>query len=71
MFRKQQALFTPTPIMILNVFLSRSYVDLEMCRWEEETMDFARHMQGRGVEMGQRSQFGHHPLAQTMHGMAR
>ena len=34
-------------------------------------MEFARYMQGRGIEMGQRSQFGHHPLTQTMDGMAR
>ncbi len=32
-------------------------------RWEKETMEYARYMQRRGVEMGQRSQFGHHPLA--------
>ena len=31
--------------------------------WERETMGYAKHMQRRGVEMGQRSQFGHHPLA--------
>ncbi|MCJ1405840.1 hypothetical protein MMC11_009070 [Xylographa trunciseda] len=32
-------------------------------RWQEKTMNYARDMQRRGVEMGQRSQFGHHPLA--------
>ena len=32
-------------------------------QWETDTMEYARYMQRRGVEMGQRSQFGHHPLA--------
>ena len=36
---------------------------LTLEEWERETMDYARYMQGRGVEMGQRSQFGKHPLA--------
>lgn len=45
--------------------------EIGLGQWEEETMEFAKNMQRRGVEMGQRSQFGHHPLAQTMHGMAR
>ena len=31
--------------------------------WQERTMGFAREWQRRGVEMGQRSQFGRHPLA--------
>ena len=37
----------------------------EMCReeWERETMEYARYMQRKGVEMGERSQFGRHPLA--------
>lgn len=38
---------------------------IERSQWEEETMDYARYMQARGVEMGQRSQFGHHPLARN------
>ena len=36
---------------------------IDNARWQEKTMDYARHMQRRGVEMGQRSQFGHHPLS--------
>lgn len=44
--------------------------EIGLGQWEEETMKFAKYMQGRGVEMGQQSQFGHHPLAQTLHGMA-
>lgn len=39
-------------------------------KWEEETMEYAKDMQGKGVSMGQRSQFGQHPLAQ-MQDMAR
>ena len=35
-----------------------------LAEWESETMQYATHMQRRGVEMGQRSQFAHHPLAQ-------
>lgn len=31
--------------------------------WELKTMEYARHVQKRGVEMGVRSQFGRHPLA--------
>lgn len=31
--------------------------------WERETMEYARHMQERGVALGERSQFGRHPLA--------
>ncbi|CAD6575723.1 MAG: hypothetical protein ASARMPREDX12_007457 [Alectoria sarmentosa] len=45
--------------------------EIGLGQWEEETMEFAKDMQRRGVEMGQRSQFGHHHLAQTMHGMAK
>lgn len=45
--------------------------EIKLAQWEEETMEYARRMQSRGVEMGQRSQFGHHhPLAETMPGMA-
>lgn len=39
-------------------------------QWEEETMEYARNMQAKGVSMGQRSQFGQHSLAQ-MNDMAR
>ncbi|KAI9814239.1 MAG: hypothetical protein M1827_003405 [Pycnora praestabilis] len=39
--------------------------------WEEETMQFARHMQQKGVQMGDRSQFGYHPFAQSLGGVAR
>jgi len=31
--------------------------------WEMETMEYARHVQERGVALGERSQFGRHPLA--------
>ncbi|MCJ1285815.1 hypothetical protein MMC26_005156 [Xylographa opegraphella] len=41
--------------------LMRGEIDHE--RWQEKTMGYAREMQRRGVEMGQRSQFGHHPLS--------
>ncbi|KAK4692996.1 hypothetical protein P7C71_g4313, partial [Lecanoromycetidae sp. Uapishka_2] len=44
--------------------------EISMKQWEEETMEYARHMQSKGVSMGQRSQFGQHPLAQ-MNDMAR
>ena len=37
---------------------------ISLSQWEEETMDYARYMQRSGVSMGQRSQFGNHPLAQ-------
>jgi len=33
-------------------------------QWREETMHYAREIQQRGVQMGNRSQFGHHPLAE-------
>ena len=38
--------------------------------WEARTMEYARNMQGKGVEMGDKSQFGKHPMQQTLHGMA-
>ena len=41
--------------------LMRGEIDND--QWQEKTMDYARKMQRRGVEMGQRSQFGHHPLS--------
>ena len=44
--------------------------EISLKQWEEETMEYARQMQKRGVSMGQRSQFGDHPLAQ-MQDMAR
>lgn len=31
--------------------------------WEMETMEYARHVQERGVALGERSQFGRHPLS--------
>lgn len=37
---------------------------ISLRQWEEETMEYARYMQRSGVNMGQRSQFGNHPLAQ-------
>ena len=40
-------------------------------QWEEETMGYARHMQKRGVELGERSQHGKQPLAQSLGGIAR
>ncbi|EON69824.1 hypothetical protein W97_09087 [Coniosporium apollinis CBS 100218] len=33
-------------------------------QWREETMHYARKIQQSGVQMGNRSQFGHHPLAE-------
>jgi len=39
--------------------------------WERNTMEYARHMQSRGVALGERSQFGRHPLAQTLGGVAK
>ena len=36
---------------------------IDLGEWEWETMDYAKHMQRRGVELGERSQFGRHPLA--------
>ena len=44
--------------------------EISLKQWEEETMENARQMQKKGVNMGQRSQFGDHPLAQ-MQDMAR
>ena len=41
--------------------------EISLKQWEEETMEYARK---KGVNMGQRSQFGDHPLAQ-MQDMAR
>ena len=43
--------------------LMRGRIRLE--DWERVTMDYARSMQKRGVQMGERSQFGKHPLAQS------
>ncbi|MCJ1394607.1 hypothetical protein MMC18_007487 [Xylographa bjoerkii] len=37
--------------------------EMDNDQWQEKTMNYARDMQRRGVEMGQRSQFGHHPLS--------
>ena len=31
-------------------------------QWQRETMEYARQMQSRGVALGERSQFGRHPL---------
>ena len=36
---------------------------ISLKQWEEETMEYARQMQKKGVNMGHRSQFGDHPLA--------
>ena len=33
-------------------------------QWREETLHYARVVQKQGVEMGNRSQFGKHPLAE-------
>ncbi|MCJ1436597.1 hypothetical protein MMC27_005977 [Xylographa pallens] len=41
--------------------LMRGEMDSE--QWQKKTMDYATETQRRGVEMGQRSQFGHHPLS--------
>ena len=43
---------------------------ISLRQWEEQTMEYARYMQRRGVNKGQRSQFGNHPVAQ-MQDMAR
>lgn len=37
--------------------------EIERATWERETMGYAREVQRHGVEMGERSQFGRHPLA--------
>lgn len=49
------------------------YMKGEMDReeWEKRTMKYARDMQAKGVQMGERSQFGEHPVQQTLQGMAR
>ncbi|MCJ1353364.1 MAG: hypothetical protein MMC33_003350 [Icmadophila ericetorum] len=49
----------------LDAMLLGKMMDGEMSveEWGRMTMEYARHMQRRGVEMGQRSQFGKHPLA--------
>ena len=44
--------------------------EISLKQWEEETMQYAKYVQRNGVSMGQRSQFGSHPLAQ-MQDMAR
>lgn len=49
------------------------YMKGEMDReeWEKRTMEYARDMQAKGVQMGERSQFGEHPMQQTLHGTAK
>lgn len=37
--------------------------EMSLREWEESVMGFARERQRQGVEMGDRSQFGKHPLA--------
>ena len=37
--------------------------EMSVEEWGRVTMQYAKYMQRRGVEMGQRSQFGQHPLA--------
>ena len=34
----------------------------ELQKWEEEVMEYGKKMQGHGVQMGNRSQFGGHPM---------
>lgn len=36
---------------------------IDLGEWKRETMDYAKQMQRRGIELGERSQFGRHPLA--------
>ncbi|KAI9876341.1 MAG: hypothetical protein M1830_006738 [Pleopsidium flavum] len=45
--------------------------DISRVEWERNTMEYARHMQERGVALGERSQFGRHPLAQSLGGVAK
>lgn len=40
-------------------------------QWKQETMEYAKYMQARGVEMGKRSQLGQPPLSQMKDGDAR
>jgi hypothetical protein len=37
--------------------------EMELSEWERRTVEWARWMSGRGIQMGNRSQFGKHPLA--------
>ena len=37
--------------------------EMSWMQWQEEVMSYARKLQASGVEMGDRSQFGKHPLA--------
>jgi len=36
---------------------------VELAEWERRTVEWARWMSERGIQMGNRSQFGKHPLA--------
>jgi hypothetical protein len=36
---------------------------MELSEWERRTEEWARWMSGRGLQLGNRSQFGKHPLA--------
>lgn len=38
--------------------------EMDLGQWEQETMQYASFVQKRGVELGERSQFGRHPLGQ-------
>ena len=37
--------------------------EMKLQEWEEEIMAYARKVQRHGVELGEKSQFGRHPLA--------
>jgi len=51
-----------------DALLLASMMEGSMTReeWERETMRYARQVQEHGVRMGDRSQFGNHPLASQM-----
>lgn len=38
--------------------------EIDLGQWEQQTIGYATNMQKRGVAIGERSQFGRHPLAQ-------
>ena len=45
--------------------------EITLREWGDQTMEYAKLMQRKGIELGERSQFGRHPLSQALEGMAR
>ena len=43
--------------------------EIKLAQWEEERIEYVGGMQRGGVEMGQGTQFGHQPSAETMQNM--